>query len=284
MKNVFIDSQIWLSLYDFSSDDLDQFSKLNDLIDKDIKIFLTKQVVEEVRRNRDNKIKESLSQFKKVNIQTPNLCKGYEEYKAFIVLTKKLQALHKDLLGIDENDIEVEKLHADNVINDIYGKIEIIDRTPDIINEAILRYNIGNAPGKEKSYGDAINWITLLKVAPDGEDMFLISSDSDFRSSLHDNRLNKFLSKEWKEIKSSEIFLYRSLTEFFNLHLKDIELKTENLKNLLIEQLRQSFNYANTHSIIKKLSEYASWTTDQAIDLLRAADSSSQVSDIIKSP
>jgi len=284
MKNVFIDSQVWLSLYDFSSDDLDQFSKLNELIDKDVKIYLTEQVVEEVKRNRDSKIKESLSLFNKINIQIPNLCKGYEEYKTFMSLAKKLHSSHKDLLNKVESDIEVEKLHADNVINDIFGKLIIIDRTPEIVNKSILRYNIGNPPGKDKSYGDAINWITLLDVVPDGEDMFLISSDKDFRSVLYDNRLNKFLAKEWKERKSSEIFLYRSLTEFFNLHLKDIELKTENLKNALIEQLRQSFNYANTHTVIKKLSEYTSWTTDQAIELLRVADSNSQVRDIINDP
>ena len=79
MKHLFLDSQIWLSLYDFSSDDLDQFSKLNELIDNDVSIYLTMQVREEVLRNRENKIKAALSKYKEIGgIQIPNLCKGYK--------------------------------------------------------------------------------------------------------------------------------------------------------------------------------------------------------------
>ena len=39
MKNLFIDSNIWLSLYHFTSDDLTQFEKLKDFLDKDIKLY-----------------------------------------------------------------------------------------------------------------------------------------------------------------------------------------------------------------------------------------------------
>lgn len=282
MKNVFIDSQIWLSLYDFSSDDLEQFSKLNDLVNKDVKIFITRQVVDEVKRNRENKIKEALSQFTKINIQIPNLCKGYKEYKIFKDSVKDMQSAQRDLLNKVENDIESENLHADTVINNIYNKLSIIERSDDIINKAILRYNIGNPPGKDKSYGDSINWLTLMTEIPKREDLFFISGDKDFRSAVNDNRINKFLYNEWKKYKSSEIYLYKSLTDFFNLHLKDIKLKTENLKNNLIEQLRKSSSFAETHSVIAELNKYASWTDDQAIALIKAAGSNNQVSGIIE--
>ena len=91
MMNVFIDAQIWLSIYEFSSDNQEQFSKLKDLQDKDVKVFLTEQVVNEVVRNRENKIKDALNKFKEINIQTPNLCKGYEEYKIFQKLINHIQ-------------------------------------------------------------------------------------------------------------------------------------------------------------------------------------------------
>ena len=37
MKNLFIDSNIWLSLYHFTNDDLAQFSKLKDMVNKSIR-------------------------------------------------------------------------------------------------------------------------------------------------------------------------------------------------------------------------------------------------------
>lgn len=83
MKHLFLDSQIWLSLYDFSNDDLRQFSKLNDLIGSEIQVYLTRQVYDEVYRNRENKINEALKKFKDINPQVPNLCKGYTECEEF---------------------------------------------------------------------------------------------------------------------------------------------------------------------------------------------------------
>ena len=69
MKNLFLDSQIWLDLYSFSNDDLTQFKKLKDMLGTDIHLFVTEQVKNEVKRNRENKIKAALSQFQELKIQ-----------------------------------------------------------------------------------------------------------------------------------------------------------------------------------------------------------------------
>ena len=60
MKNLFIDSNIWLSLYHFTSDDLTQFEKLKDFLDKDIRLWIPHQVYDEVLRNREAKIQDVL--------------------------------------------------------------------------------------------------------------------------------------------------------------------------------------------------------------------------------
>lgn len=60
MKNLFIDSNIWLSLYHFTSDDLTQFEKLKDFLDKDIRLWIPHQVYDEVLRNREAKIQDLL--------------------------------------------------------------------------------------------------------------------------------------------------------------------------------------------------------------------------------
>lgn len=60
MKNLFIDSNIWLSLYHFTSDDLTQFEKLKDFLDKDIRLWIPHQVYDEVLRNREAMQREEL--------------------------------------------------------------------------------------------------------------------------------------------------------------------------------------------------------------------------------
>ena len=60
IKNLFIDANVWLSLFHFSSDDLEQFSKLQALIGTDIVLYIPEQISHEVYRNRENKIKDAL--------------------------------------------------------------------------------------------------------------------------------------------------------------------------------------------------------------------------------
>ena len=58
MINLFLDSNIWLLLYSFSKDDISQFSKLKDLLAKDVKIYIPEQVKNEIFRRRDSVIKQ----------------------------------------------------------------------------------------------------------------------------------------------------------------------------------------------------------------------------------
>ena len=282
--NIFLDAQIWLSIYDFSNDNLEQFSKLKDLVNKDVSIYLTQQVWDEVIRNRENKIKEALNKFREINIQIPNLCKGYDEYKVFQKTLNNVQILHKDFLKKIENDITTNNLHSDKLIFEIFTKSKYLSRTDEIVKKAILRYDIGNPPGKDKSYGDAINWEILLENVLSGEDLFFISSDKDYKSVLDDNRFNQYLFTEWTNNKKSNLFYYKSLTEYFKLHLKHIELKTETQKNELIEELGRCGTFAATHSIIAKLSMFSTYSDEQIIQLLQAADMNNQVWAIIKDP
>ena len=63
------------------------------------------------------------------------------------------------------------------------------------------RVQVGNPPGKAQSFGDAINWETLLRAAPDGEDLLLVSADGDYASALDRSSLDGFLRQEWLDRK-----------------------------------------------------------------------------------
>jgi len=281
MKNVFIDSNIWLSLYSFSSDDLDQFMKLKDLIGRDLTIWLPEQVCHEVGRNRENKIKDTMNRFESWKFEIPNIVKGYPQYEELCKQVNMLNKDHKYLIAQIKHDSSLKSLQADKAISEIFELCTRIPTSADIINSAYLRYNIGDPPGKDSKYGDAVNWLSLLQSVPNGEDFFFIGADGDFQSILDKDRFNQFLLDEWQERKKSDLFFFKSLTEFFNTHLKAIQLKNELIadteKNSLISNLESSWSFMQTHSVVGNLSKFNTWTDEQKQRILEAVKNNSQV-------
>jgi gas vesicle protein len=149
MKNVFIDSNIWLSLYSFSSDDLNQFMNLKNLIGHDITIWLPVQVRNEVARNRENKIKDTMNKFESWKFEIPNIVKGYSQYNELSKIVSAIKKEHKGLVTQIKHDITEKKLHADKAINEIFNLCTTIPMSGEIVNAAYIRYNVGNPPGKD---------------------------------------------------------------------------------------------------------------------------------------
>ena len=279
--NLFIDSNIWLDLYHFSANDLEEFSKLNDFINKKIILYMPTQVIFEIKRNRDNKISDAYKKFQDFKIEIPNFCKGYNEYTSFLMIYDNLEKLHKELVKKVKDDYAVFKLPADKIINDIALLANQIDDAPDIIKKAELRIKRGNPPGKNNSLGDAIVWETLLKEVPNEEDLFFISGDKDYRNQLTDD-FNYFLENEWEKQKKSKIIFYTNLRSFFNEHQKDISLMTENEKDNYIDLLSLSGSFRATHEIIGILNNYEYFNDDQLNKLINIAVDNRQVGAIIK--
>ncbi len=277
IKNLFIDANVWLSLFHFSSDDLEQFSKLQALIGTDIVLYIPEQVRCEVYRNRENKIKDALDKFEKFNFQFPAFSKSYPEYELFAKDYGSLKARHKEWLQKLKTDIASQSLSADIVINDFFASIDFINTTDDILQRAVQRYNIGNPPGKDNRYGDAINWEALLSSVPEGEDLFFISNDNDYSSVLDTKRFHPFLLDEWQSKKSSNIIYFKSLVDFLNEHFKDIKLKAEQQKETIIKSFSRSLNFSSTHRYIRQLSKYSDWSAQQIEELCAAAVDNSQI-------
>ena len=104
-----------------------------------------------------------------------------------------------------------------------------------------------------------------------------MSDDKDYKSLLDKNEFNSFLLEEWINEKSSKLFFFNQLSEFFIAHHASIELKVEESKNELINELSNSDSFASTHQIISKLSEFDGFTDSQIVKLLDIAISNSQV-------
>lgn len=276
MINLFIDSNIWLSLYHFTSDDLSQFEKIEDLIGKSITLFVTQQVFDEVLRNREAKLKDAFKSFSVPKLQYPAFCKNYEEYTQFNQDYNRLLKQYREWKAKIDWDIEHRFLPADKTIRVIFNKVEVLPCN-DFVEKAYMRFKKGNPPGKDNKYGDAINWECLLSVIPDGEDLYFISADKDYRSELMDTLFNPFLQDEWALRKHSKIHYYQNLVAFLNDNLSDIQLASEREKQELIDQLCNSCSFQSTHGIIAMLSIYSGWTDDQIVQLCNAAMNNNQV-------
>jgi hypothetical protein len=285
-----------LSLYEFSNNDLKQFRKIGSFIEaKEVEILLPEQVHNEVYRRRETMINEVINrfekQFKESKIHVPNICKEYENWpdlnKKIVDLQRLLQTLpqtFKNFTNMVRQDAINNKLHADVVIKEIFGKVNLLECTDEITARANSRFDAGNPPGKGKSYGDAINWETLLCNVSEGENLYFVGREKDYCSALDGGKFNPYLLNEWNKKKKSDVCFYKSLPAFINEHVQAIELESEYQKNELIDLLDKSDNFSRTHYIIKQLNFYRKWTPNQIVSLCKIANTNSQVYWIIGDP
>ena len=278
--NIFIDTNILLSFYHLSSDDLEELKKLIVLLQQNkVVLWLPEQTVIEFKRNRANKIADALKklQEQRLNMQFPQLAKEYEEYLKLKKSLKESDEVFNKLIENIRKDIENQNLKADQIIQELISLAKEIKTSSTIIEKARFRYDIGNPPGKKDSLGDAINWEALLDAIPSGQVLYFISGDKDYTSPLGENLFEPYLADEWKIAKSSEIIFYQRLSSFFKDKFPDIKLASELEKDLLIRELADSPNFAYTHSVISKLRKYAEFSPIQASEIAQASLTNNQV-------
>jgi len=282
--HVFIDTNILLNFYHFSKDELES---LNDVFAThehgSAKVYLTQQVSEEFKRNRENKIKDALKRFKnnKFSAELPSFMKGYSEYQEIRRLSSEIQLKQKGILEKVNKDITEKNLLADRLLSSILKEAEILTTSEDVYQKASMRMSLGNPPGKNGSIGDAVNWIVLLDSVPQNENIHIISEDGDFYSIINEKMVCPFLSEDWSTIKDSEVFVYRSLSEFMAEHFDGVAFAFDKNKAGLIDDLQYSGNFATTHSLIAKLEEYSYFSQKEVTSIFKAIDENNQVRNII---
>jgi hypothetical protein len=105
-----------------------------------------------------------------------------------------------------------------------------------------------------------------------------VTLDGDFSSPLNSEAILDFLDEEWKERKSiGQVHLFRSISGFFKDQSLDIELSIEQANDELVQRLKASDNFEETHEIISKLSAYDNFTLKQKRGLFWALVHNSQV-------
>ncbi len=279
--HLFLDSNIWLSFYHYSSDDLEELIRLGVLIDrKQVTLYVPDQVRFEFRRNREVKFADAIAKFKKDGIDKgfPQIFHAYEEdYRALREAIDVYEQAKGRILQKLERSYRNWNLKADLIIGELFKKANNVPVSKEALEAARLRVMRGNPPGKDDSHCDAINWECLLEVVPPEEDLYLIAEDKDYREKGSDSVFSPFLAYEWKQTKQSKVRYYRRLSTFFKEKYPHIKLATELEKELLIKELRESGTFRTTRGVLKSLAKYHDFTTSQISEIVEASITNNQV-------
>jgi predicted nucleic acid-binding protein len=266
--HLFIDTNVLLSFYALTHDDLEQLKKLIGLIDAHrLHIYVTQQVKDEFGRNREAKLNESLSQFEKLSFSQsmPRYIYEYKEAEDYRRALKELIDAHDALAKRARKEAESNSLEADTLLESVFEHGNLLEVDKELIYLAQQRMYIGNPPGKKGSVGDQINWEALLKYVDDGSDLFVVSNDGDYGSALIKTSPHQFLVDEWRRRKHGRLTLYRSLREFLGDHFPEIKLASDT-ESLIIEGKKRGIinilRFANEldyfpHDMVPRLMERA---------------------------
>jgi predicted nucleic acid-binding protein len=286
MLHVFVDTNIFLSLYAFTDDNIEELKKLIALIKQgELKIYISTMVNQEFHRNRDKKIQESLGNFEKfsTSLSIPRFMEHHGEVKELQSLLKESREKHASLIEKSKAEIANLNLAADKLFLELTEAATLIAISEEMDACARRRLDRGNPPGKDGSLGDRLNWEMLLSEVPANEDLHILSRDKDFSSPWGSDVPNSFLSMEWKARKNATLSLYPGLRSFVKKHYPAIELAADIEKKFAIKSLVESTSWQKTHAAISKLAPLITdFSKEEANEIFRALLENSEIRSIIK--
>ncbi|MFH1259662.1 MAG: PIN domain-containing protein [Elusimicrobiota bacterium] len=233
MIYLFVDTNIYLNFFDLNRHHLSKIGELVPLINKKkINLFVTQQVVDEFYRNREKKLKQTLETIKvfEPKLLNPIVRPDIQEIREIQKLLENIERLRVQLVTKFPEQIKKKALHADRLIEKLFGAGEIIQISETVFSKAKKRRELGNPPGKANSNGDAINWESLLENIPMKKDLYFITGDKDYLSPLTEAAFSVCLMQEWERKKKSKIHYYVSLSHFLGDKFPSIKIKKEEIR------------------------------------------------------
>lgn len=240
MKNIYIDTNVYLLFY------FQKESKFNDLLESLVelkdKIFIPKQIVYEVERNKLKRFSDSFNEYIKKATEVDNITipthfdssseKRLEDwnqerkkiYNNLKDSNTKLRSIKNDLYvniynGADEVSIKLKK---------IFDLAK--DAEPAMLEKARLRKERGNPPGKKTdTLGDQISWEQFLQnIAIEViDEVWIITKDSDYFIKDNNNKIhiNSLLREELKELGIKNIQIHDDISKAIKEYNKAYTIK-----------------------------------------------------------
>jgi hypothetical protein len=214
--HLFVDTNVLLNFYSFADDDLGQLERLIVAIhDNDVCLHLPEQVMNELARNRETKLKAATDQFNKEPLPTavPRHMQAYAQHAEYVAVIEQAKKLRNQLVSLALADASNQTLKIDALLRSLFEEASKYAEDNVVFALALQRMQKANPPGKNGSVGDQYNWEVLLRQVPSG-DLHIVSRDGDYASLLNKSRPHPSLEVEWKGKKEGLLHIYPDLRSF----------------------------------------------------------------------
>jgi len=239
--HLFVDTNIYLSFYHFTNDDLEILQKLTECVQhQQIVLHLPQHVLNEWERNREVKLNLAISEVKKIQFQLslPRHMSGLDMAKLYIESIVQAKKARDHLVAEATAKARTYGLEVDGLLKSLFAAATVHAEDDAIFARAKLRADKGNPPGKQGSIGDQYNWEILLAQVPNAN-LYVVTKDGDYKSALEGpagNGLsfpNSVLQREWQSAKQASLSIFGSIKEFLVHHDKIV---AEEAANAAIER------------------------------------------------
>jgi hypothetical protein len=240
---LFVDANIYLSFFRTSAKDIRKL--LPSLLEIKNSIFVTRQIRDEVQRN---KLGVTLASLQPVREKV-----RWREWNLPDLLEAKFG--RGGPKWADDAKADADKVNAaiDSVLSDVATSGDVVSlelqpifelarsETPEELESARFRREIGNPPGKTKdTLGDQISWTQLLSTVREKDEVWIVTTDSDFHVRNGESvLLNPFLLKELvgKGVGPAKVHVYDNLASALQAFSKAAE---QPVKSLPTEKVLES--------------------------------------------
>jgi hypothetical protein len=240
---LFVDANIYLSFFRTSAKDIRKL--LPSLLEIKNNIFVTRQIRDEVQRN---KLGVTLASLQPVREKV-----RWREWNLPDLLEAKFG--RGGPKWADDAKADADKVNAaiDSVLSDVATSGDVVSRelqpifeqvrneTPEELESARFRREIGNPPGKTKdTLGDQISWTQLLSTVTEKDEVWIVTSDGDFHVRNGESiLLNPFLLKELtgKGVHPTKVHVHDNLASALQAFSKAAE---QPVKSLPTEKVLES--------------------------------------------
>jgi len=308
---ILVDANALLALYSHETPDLTWIERALENLEG-YTLVVTDTIIDEWRRNREEKIAHSISTFKKQASKSfgePSIIRELDIYSDFKKAKDTMLQLAKTAMEQARERAISEVLHADIIVKAILEKALRIDtraRT-EIVEAATMRTKLENPPGKRNVLGDRLTWEALLQADQlNGVNLYILSDDSDYRSKLEQPldcnakemaglqdlmklNVNQFLRAEWQR-KGGELFLLTNWSCFIRFFasvacsgvttapsISQLDFVRAFERSKAVSRLISSASFKETHSAIEELREYGDFSKEELRQLLRAFLENTQI-------
>jgi hypothetical protein len=218
--HLFIDTNIYLSFYHFSNDDIESIDKLVDrIVAGEIVLHLPRQVENEWERNREIKLNNAANEFQKVTFQTqiPRHMHDLSMAKTYLEAVTEAKRARDHLIAEANAKARTSSLKVDLLLLRLFDVAIRHEDDDEIYDLGKTRAERGNPPGKPGSIGDQYIWEMLLAKVP-GVDLYVITKDGDYGSPLGGKDEtgvaypHPFLKREWfKRKENANLYIFESI-------------------------------------------------------------------------